>query len=669
MLNFRLPARLEVPPTVLDLLLDPAAPRPRRDVFARSLDDEVRRLIDQQPMLALRLGRVLGEMLKKYTRLGYVRVSDYSLEELGVGERTVRNYARLASGVLGRPVLRAAFLAGRLSMSHVLLLLNLPPAEDADWSTRAADMSLPELRKALKSRLPASVVQEREGMGVLEVDLDPEPFVDWLRARELACRREGADLVGAAVLERVVSTYLAAAALPEQEPGPFFLPVPAPAPEPVEAVEAARPKEHPRGCACCHAATEDFADAEPAKNLPAELTGLLPHDARKLAVLARELMRARECSKLVQDMVLRRIQQDRLYRELGHRNYRAWLETLGIAGSTGYLGAARDRLLEVHPVLLRAVLEGRLTRSQVDALQPLAGAADLEAWVAYAEDRTWRRLKAAVEVCMAMRAKAPAAWARRGKRPPQEGESLDDLREQAGLSTLEDSLEELRRRLEGVQTSSDSDSSPESPDAGVQTSSDTASPDAAVQTSSGTEAPKMRVRIVYPLSLKPLLAAGHEAACRAAGRELTLAEAFHRFVLFSQVSEEEPDPAARGAKLKALERAGWQCEVPGCRGRCNLQVHHIKYRSHGGPDTLENYVVSCAAHHLRHLHEGRMKVEGEDPLSRIWEIGILDGVPYRTYVDERLVDAWEWDQEGELPDCVCEAVTAYRVEPELARAA
>lgn len=655
-------------------------------------------------MLTLRLGRVLGEMLRKYTRLGYVRASDYAYEELGVGERTVRNYARLAEGLLGRPILRAAYLERRLEMSHILILLHMPAAEDAEWVARAVGMGTRELRAALKSRLPEAALQEREEMAVLELDLRPDAFVDWLNTRELACRLDGQDLVPAAVLERVVANFVAEAALPEQEPAPFLLPTQRPAPllpptqepatcRPSAHAEAPAPaaKAHPTGCACCRGGAPEAVDGEPAERIPAELTALLPHDPRKLAVLARELMQAREASELLQDLILDRMRRDRLYRDLGHRSFRDYGETLGFAGSTAYLLTSRSRLLEVHPILQRAVLEGRLSRSKVDALQPLAGFADLPAWVEYARDRTCRRLRAAVEVCMSMRAKAPAAWARRGKLPPQEGESLDDLREQAGLATLEASLDELQRRLEEVQTSSGGggvqtfsgtttgvgggvqtfSSTAPGVDGGVQTcSSTTAGGGGGVQTFSSTDTPTLRVRIVYPRSLKPLLQAGHEAACRVAGRELTPEESFHRFVLLFQLSEEEPDSAARGDKLKALERAGWQCEVPGCRGRCNLQVHHIEYRSQGGRDELPNYVVLCAAHHLRHVHEGRMKVEGEDPLTRFWEVGILDGVPYRTYVDERLVDAWEWDQQDdERPDRVSEAVVAYRVEAELPRAA
>ncbi len=122
-------------------------------------------------------------------------------------------------------------------------------------------------------------------------------------------------------------------------------------------------------------------------------------------------------------------------------------------------------------------------------------------------------------------------------------------------------------------------------------------------------------------------------------------------------------------RRQALERAGYRCEVPGCACRTNLHVHHIQRRSQGGSDELSNLAVVCASHHLRHLHGGTMRVEGEDPSTRIWEIGLEEGEPWRVWCDERLVDgealAWEGD-EAEPPradDRICEATPEYRCGP------
>jgi len=138
-------------------------------------------------------------------------------------------------------------------------------------------------------------------------------------------------------------------------------------------------------------------------------------------------------------------------------------------------------------------------------------------------------------------------------------------------------------------------------------------------------------------------------------------------VFLRQVGQE--DSGQSRVRRQALERAGYRCEVPGCVCRTNLHVHHIQRRSQGGSDELENLAVACAAHHLRHLHGGTMRVEGEEPSTRIWEIGLEEGEPWRVWCDERLVDGEALDWEGgeaESPtadDRVCEAIPEYRSGP------
>jgi hypothetical protein len=83
----------------------------------------------------------------------------------------------------------------------------------------------------------------------------------------------------------------------------------------------------------------------------------------------------------------------------------------------------------------------------------------------------------------------------------------------------------------------------------------------------------------------------------------------------------------------------------------------------GGSDELSNLAVVCAAHHLRHLHGGTMRVEGGDPSTRIWEMGLEQGEPWRVWCDERLVDgealAWE---EGDVAPLTAESPETEQVE-------
>jgi hypothetical protein len=62
-------------------------------------------------------------------------------------------------------------------------------------------------------------------------------------------------------------------------------------------------------------------------------------------------------------------------------------------------------------------------------------------------------------------------------------------------------------------------------------------------------------------------------------------------------------------RKQILERDGWKCTYPGCSARRELHVHHIEFRSHGGPDEAWNCTVLCHFHH-RLLHAGQIGLKG-----------------------------------------------------------
>jgi hypothetical protein len=72
---------------------------------------------------------------------------------------------------------------------------------------------------------------------------------------------------------------------------------------------------------------------------------------------------------------------------------------------------------------------------------------------------------------------------------------------------------------------------------------------------------------------------------------------------------------------KTLLRDGYRCQVPAC-SRTAEHAHHIIRRSQGGKDELPNLTSVCAAHHLRGIHGGRIRVSGRAPDQLVWT---LDG--------------------------------------------
>jgi hypothetical protein len=101
---------------------------------------------------------------------------------------------------------------------------------------------------------------------------------------------------------------------------------------------------------------------------------------------------------------------------------------------------------------------------------------------------------------------------------------------------------------------------------------------------------------------------------------------------------EKTDPKRRPVRSKLIDRDGCRCLVPDCRCRRNLEGHHGKYRSAGGPDTPDNLVTMCAGHHRGVIHKGYGSVEGRAPQALRWELGKRPGrKPLLTLRGEKII--------------------------------
>ena len=86
------------------------------------------------------------------------------------------------------------------------------------------------------------------------------------------------------------------------------------------------------------------------------------------------------------------------------------------------------------------------------------------------------------------------------------------------------------------------------------------------------------------------------------------------FELFCQQYEHARGVGRRG---RIRRRDGHCCQAPGCTGRGNLHVHHVVFRSLGGPDEGWNLVLVCSACH-RLIHLGLLRVSGRAPFDLVW---------------------------------------------------
>jgi hypothetical protein len=78
-------------------------------------------------------------------------------------------------------------------------------------------------------------------------------------------------------------------------------------------------------------------------------------------------------------------------------------------------------------------------------------------------------------------------------------------------------------------------------------------------------------------------------------------------------------------RRQVLRRDRGRCQVPGCRHATFVDVHHLRPRSEGGANTIENLVTLCGAHH-RACHAGKLSSEGT-PCEGL-TFRRADGTPY-----------------------------------------
>ncbi len=56
---------------------------------------------------------------------------------------------------------------------------------------------------------------------------------------------------------------------------------------------------------------------------------------------------------------------------------------------------------------------------------------------------------------------------------------------------------------------------------------------------------------------------------------------------------------------RVLLRDDYTCQL--CGTRCNLEIHHVRFRSSGGKDSQENLITLCHGCHCD-LHSGRIEL-------------------------------------------------------------
>ena len=88
-------------------------------------------------------------------------------------------------------------------------------------------------------------------------------------------------------------------------------------------------------------------------------------------------------------------------------------------------------------------------------------------------------------------------------------------------------------------------------------------------------------------------------------------------------------------RRRVLHRDHHRCRVPGCHNAAYLDVHHLRPRAEGGPNTAANLIPLCGAHH-RAVHTGALVIEGHS--SERLRFYHADGTPYGQAADPHALD-------------------------------
>jgi hypothetical protein len=228
-----------------------------------------------------------------------------------------------------------------------------------------------------------------------------------------------------------------------------------------------------------------------------------------------------------------------------------------------------DRALADHPVAFRMYASGKLGRRAawlVTRVAHLGGSRTETEWVRYAMTHTLRVLEAAVDAMLRLFQTDRERWLEGGNRPPV-GASFGEVLRACSFSR------------------------------------------------SGSSRNMVRLR----LAMTPDEEAAYEAALdglrEAYGRERP--EWFYLAVMarhFLDMHADADDRPKRTLSRKVIRRDNYTCAVPECLQRGGLEADHIRLRSRGGSDAMENLTSLCAADHRYGKHAtGRLRLHGRAP--------------------------------------------------------
>lgn len=649
---------------------DDLALQSERARFAAGIDVELRLACRSELAMRRELGDAAVAFLSRrlHRRLGFVRLSDYARERLGVSGLTLQVAAWIATRLDALPAVSRAYDRSELSWAQARVLCRIATVGDEhQWLDVARRCTVEELeRLAARAAAPPEVPPDPESS---TGEMDGEVAIRWRlvcparvralwrRAVELASRMAGEPLAtwqaaeiiaaegssgqpsGASLGDRALIAVIraarrhrcavvaVAAGCDRSGRAPAASGTPAfggGVRSPARVCAAPFGADRPVAGSVAEAA----ADVAPSSVLNlSESPAPLRTDAFALDVRLHEAMRAIRSAEPRIGRLLRVVVDHRLYRALGYVRLEEYVrERLGISMRKVWALAKVERAAGRSDEFACAYRDGRLSWVQALTLRPVLDRTNAAAWIARADTVTVRRL--GDEVGWVLEARDVSGNAASLAPPPLDARLVwpgAALAAQCRKSSHGEGPGERCREL--------------SPAGDVQIGARFAAGNVgggglypAEHDPPRPEIVDAEIGFVAPASVIALLRDVLDAfAPPAAPRWKALERLLHHVVHHWESTPRHADPI--------FARDGWRCTVPACSSRRNLHDHHIEFRSRGGLNTRENRTAVCAAHHLHGLHDGTIHAAGTAPFAIEWQLGVRnDAPPLATYVGDRRCD-------------------------------
>jgi hypothetical protein len=402
--------------------------------FAAKLDLELRLACRSEATIRRELGEAARTFVRRraYRRLGFVRLSDYARERLGVSARMLESAAWLATRLDALPAVSRAYGRSELSWTQARAICKVAVATDEEqWLALARQSTVATLeRLTARASQPDGVQLDPEGE---PNEVDGEPAVRWRfvcparvralwrRALDLASRVAGeslsdwraAEIVAAeAASGRPAGASLGDRALIEAMRLARCDARHARDTKQSDRVESGRVAADPSPPADASMSVAPHVLSDPPPLLDVTAPGdfsaptdpAAPSDPFALESRLAEAMRVLRTIEPRIGRLLRVVVDQRIYRSFGHATFADYArERLGISARKAWVLLKVEKATVRSADFDRAYRDGRLSWVRAMSLLPVLDRQNGPAWITRAETVTVRRLTDEIEWVLASR--------------------------------------------------------------------------------------------------------------------------------------------------------------------------------------------------------------------------------------------------------------------------